>query len=165
MILRRRKLPDDVRSQVELKDRERVLAWADDGAGRLVVASETALHLQRNPPQYTRITWDQVEQARYDEGILTILLAPDLGSAALRVPVGDGLDLPVVVRDRVTSSVVVDRFVAIDGDLGARIVARKTESGAVTWRLDLNPELAGRPEAAQAAEAALQEVKREVLID
>ena len=165
MITRRQKLPDEVRSQLDVIPKERILAWADDGGGRLVVSSETALHLQRNPPDYTRLSWDQIETARYGEGLLTVVLVPALDSATLRIPVGDVRDLPVAVRDRVTASVVVDRFVAIDGERGARIVARRNADGSLSWRLDLDPVLAGRPDAVSQAETTLEDVKREVLID
>ena len=165
MIIRGPKLPDEVRSQLDLIPKERILSWTDDGGGRLVVASETALHLQRNPPDYARLSWDQIETARYGEGLLTVVLVPELDSATLRIPVGDARDLPVAVRDRVTASVVVDRFVAIDGVRGARIVARRTTDGSPSWRLDLDPELVGDPDAVSQAEMALEDVKREVLID
>jgi hypothetical protein len=165
MIRRRSRLPDEVRSHLQLRERERILAWADDGEGRPVVASETALHLQRNPPAYSRFSWHQIEQARYEDGVMTVVLVPDLGSATLRVPVGESRDLPVAVRDRVTASVAVDRFVVLEGDRGARIVARKTDDGGLSWRLDLDPDLVGHPDVVKAAESALEEVKREVLID
>ena len=165
MIGRRPKVPEEVKSQLKLGAKERVLAWVDDGHGRFVVASETALHLQRNPPAYSRYSWDKIEQARYDAGVMTIVLTPELESATLRIPVGEGRELPVVVRDRVTSSVVVDRFVAVDGDLGARIVARRGDDGALTWRLDLDPALTGNSQAVRQAESLLEEVKSEILMD
>jgi hypothetical protein len=163
-VLKRKQLRDDVRRQLELRDKERILAWADDGEGRTVVASESALHLQRNPPDYARISWDQIEHAGYEAGVMRITLGPTLGSATLRVPVGDAPDLPVAVRDRVTASVVVDRFVELEGDLGVRIIGRRADDGIV-WRLDLDPELAGRPEATERARALLADVQSEVELD
>jgi hypothetical protein len=150
-----------VRSQLDLSAKERVLAWADDGNGRLVVASETALHLQRNPPAYSRFSWDQIERVSYEGGVLTITLTPDLGSASLRIPVGEGRDLPVVVRDRVTSSVVVDRFVPLEGDLGVRIIGRRGDHGMV-WRTDLDPALVDRADLGTQVIGLLAEVQEEV---
>jgi hypothetical protein len=155
------KLPGDIRSQLELSPKERVLAWADDGNGRAVVASETALHLQRHPPTYSRFSWNQIEHASYEGGVMTIALTPDLGSASLRVPVGESRELPVVVRDRVTSSVVVDRFVPIEGDLGVRIIGRRGDHGLV-WRMDLDPALADRSEVVEQADGLLAEIQAEV---
>jgi hypothetical protein len=158
---RRPKFPDDVRQQLDLRDRERILAWADDGAGRLVVASERALHLQRQPPAYARITWDQIERASYDDGVMTVTLTPDLSSSTLRVPVGVEPDLPVVIRDRVTASVVMDRFVALVGDRGVRIVGRQGEQG-VRWRADLDPKLAEDQHVVSEVQRLLIEAQTEV---
>ena len=159
------KLPADVRSQLALSDKERILAWVDDGSGRPVVASETALHLQRNPPAYSRFSWDQIESASYDTEVLTITLVPELGSSLLRVPVGPDADLPVAVRDRVTASVVVDRFVPLEGDLGVRIIGRRGDHEAVSWRTDLDAALADRADLMIVVEELLAEVQAEVLAD
>ena len=165
MKLRKEPLAADVRDALELAPRERVLAWADDGSGRAVVASESALHLQRVPPAYTRVGWEQIEHASYEAGVMTVTLSTDLDSATLRVPVGGGPQLPVVIRDRVTASVLVDRHVALEGDAGVRIVGRRSAAGDVTWRADLDAEIAGEPGAAEAAEVVLRDVQAEVLID
>jgi hypothetical protein len=159
------KLPPDVRSQLELSDKERILAWIDDGNGRLVIASETALHLQRNPPAYSRFSWDQIENASYESDVMTITLIPELDSASLRVPVGQDPRLPVAVRDRVTASVVVDRFVPLEGDRGVRIIGRRGDHGAIAWRTDLDPALSGRPDLLRLAEQSLAEVQGEVSAD
>jgi hypothetical protein len=155
-------LDPQVRGQLDLRPKERILAWVDDGAGRLIVASETALHLQRVPPEYARIGWDRIEHASYEAGTLTVTLTPDLDSAVLRVPVGEDRDLPVVVRDRVSASVIVDRFEPLDGEVGVRIVGRRVADGSITWRTDLDPTLVGRPDVEDAARRALAEARAEV---
>lgn len=159
---RRPALDDDVRARLDLAPKERVLAWVDDGSGRLVIASDSALHVQRNPPDYSSLRWEQIERASYDSGVLTVVLGPELGGSSLRIPVGDGLDLPVVVRDRVTASVIVDRFVALDDESGVRIVGRRGASGDVLWRSDLDPTLSGQPEMERAAQQALDDIRSEV---
>ncbi len=159
---RRTPLDPAVKGQLELRPREKILAWVDDGSGRVVVASETALHLQRTPPEYARLAWEQVERASYDSGTLTVVLTPELGSATLRIPVGEGRELPVVVRDRVTASVLVNRFVPLRGDAGVRIVGRRQENGEVLWRSELDAALAGDATAQGEAAIALAEVRAEV---
>jgi hypothetical protein len=159
---RRSPLDPAVKEQLDLRPREKILAWVDDGAGRVVVASETALHLQRTPPSYSRVGWEQVERASYDSGTLTVVLVPEQGSATLRIPVGDGRELPVVVRDRVTASILVNRFVPLRGEAGVRIVGRRQENGQVLWRSELDPGLAEDAGAQKAAALALTEVRAEV---
>ena len=162
MKLRKPALPESVRAALDLRPKERVLAWADDGDGRAVVATETALHLQRTPPAYTRVGWEEIEYATYEGGVLSVTLVPELESATLRVPVGDGRELPIAIRDRVTSSVVVDRFVPLTDDAGVRIVGRRSGSGEIVWRSDLDPDLAGDAGIQRAAQSALDEVRAEV---
>lgn len=159
---KRTELSQEVYGRLDLQPKERVLAWADDGAGRPVVATETALHMQRVPPEYARFGWEQIERASYEAGMLTVVLGESLGGATLRVPVGPERQLPVVVRDRITASVVVDRFVALSGDSGARIVGRRASDGTVAWRVELDPALDGNAEARAASEAAFAEVRAEV---
>jgi hypothetical protein len=151
-----------VKGRLELRPKEKVLAWVDDGSGRVVIASETALHLQRTPPAYSRFGWEQVERASYDSGTLTVVLTPELGSATLRIPVGERRELPVVVRDRVTASVLVNRFVPLRGDAGVRIVGRRQENGEVIWRSELDAALADDAAAQGEAAIALAEVRAEV---
>jgi len=159
---KRVELDQDVYARLDLRPKERVLAWADDGAGRPVVATETALHLQRVPPEYARFGWEQIERASYEPGTLTVVLGESLDGATLRVPVGSERQLPVVVRDRVTASVVVDRLVALSGDKGVRIVGRRGPDGVTIWRQELDPALLADAAARAAAEEALAEVQAEV---
>jgi hypothetical protein len=159
---KRAELDPDVYALLDVHPKERVLAWADDGAGRPVIATETALHLQRVPPDYARFGWEQIERASYEAGWLTVVLGESLGGATLRVPVGSERQLPVVVRDRITASVVVDRFVALSGDAGVRVVGRRGVDGGVTWRLDLDPGLVADASAVAASQEALAEVRAEV---
>ena len=159
---KRAELDPEVYARLDVRPKERVLAWSDDGAGRPVVATETALHLQRVPPDYARFGWEQIERASYEAGTLTVVLGEALGGATLRVPVGAERQLPVVVRDRITASVVVDRFVALSGDAGVRVVGRRGADGGVTWRIDLDAELEGDPRAGAASQEALAEVRAEV---
>lgn len=159
---KREELDADVQARLALHHKERVLAWADDGAGRPVVATDTALHVQRVPPEYSRFGWEQIERASYEAGTLTVVLGETAGGVTLRVPVGSERQLPVVVRDRITASVVVDRFVALSGDSGVRIVGRRGVDGGTTWRLDLDPGLATDAAAVAASQEALAEVRVEV---
>lgn len=155
-----------VRAQLDLRSHEKVLAWADDGAGRAVIASESALHLQRTPPEYSRLGWEQIEHVSYETGVMTVTLGPAHGSVRLRVPVGDDPQLPVVVRDRVTASVLVDRFVPLRGDAGVRIVGRRQVGGPagddVLWRAELDPTLVADAAARHEAQVAEREVRAEV---
>lgn len=159
---RKQPLDPEVQMRLVLLPKERIIAWVDDGAGRPIVASETALHLQRVPPDYARIGWDQIEQAAYEAGVLSVTLTPDLDSATLRVPVGEDRELPVAVRDRVTASIVVDRFVPLEGEAGVRIVGRRAADGSITWRTDLDPALERQGAFVDETAKALTDIQSEV---
>lgn len=159
---RRQPLDPAIAGQLDLAHKERILEWVDDGQGRVIVASQNALHLQRVPPDYSRIGWDEIEHAEFSPGILSITLTPQLGSSTLRLPVGDDIRLAVVVRDRVTASVVVDRFELIQGEAGVRVVGRRTPDGSITWRVDLDPSLSEGAEMRKAAAQVLDDVRSEV---
>jgi hypothetical protein len=161
MRFRSKPLDAAVRSRLDLQPREHVLAWNNDDGGRAVVASDSGLHLQRVPPDYTRFGWEQIERAAFDAGVLTVVLTPDAGAATLRIPLSEGRDVAVAVRDRVTASVVVDRFVPLAGERGVRVVGRRRSDGVLVWRTDLDSELAGDGWDAGVAHA-LTEVRAEV---
>ena len=102
--------------------RERVLGWAVDEGGRHVAATESDLLLQRRPPEYERIGWEAIDGVTYSEGVMTVTLVPsEVGGtrAKLRIRLADSAQLPIVVRDRVTSSIVVNEHITIDGRQGS----------------------------------------------
>jgi hypothetical protein len=163
MKLGRKRLDSTVLAALDLQPGEHVLAWADDGAGRLVVATETALHLQRTPPDYTRLGWETIERASYQDGLLTVFLTGEDASRSLRIPLGEDTKLPIVVRDRVTASVVVDRLVTLTGNLGVRVVGRRApRSDHVVWRVEPDPGLPDTSEIREASDQALADIKAEV---
>ncbi len=123
----RRGIPTEICAAVGLDRGERALAWTTDIAGRHIVATDRDLILQRNPPGYERIGWESIDQASYANEVLSLTLVPADGdpSARLRIPVGDDTKLAVVIRDRVTSSIVVNQHMVVEGNKGLRIVARR----------------------------------------
>jgi hypothetical protein len=122
-----RRIPDEISSAVALDRGERALAWTTDDQGRHIVATDRGLVLQRRPPAYDRIDWELIDQASYDDGVISLTLVPDGDGAVthLRVPVGDAPELPIAVRDRVTASIVVNQHVPLEGRKGVRVVARR----------------------------------------
>src|SRR3954470_19284875 len=159
----RKRLDSALLSTLDLQPGERMLALADDGSGRLVVATETALHLQRTPPNYSRLGWETIERASYQDGFLTIFLTNEGASSALRIPLGEDTKLAIVVRDRATATVVVDRLVTLTDQLGVRVVGRRApRADHVVWRVELDPGLPNTPEIHDAIDQALADIMAEV---
>lgn len=131
MRFRRPGLPDDVVAQLGLERGERVLAHAADPDGRAVVATDRALLLQRQPPAYSRLPWHDLLRASYADDALTLVTLPagDGPSGRLRVPLADPGQLPEVVRERITATVVLDQHVPLRGRKGVHVVARRRAGG------------------------------------
>lgn len=128
-------LPDDVKASIAWEPGERVLAVAADAAGRYVVATDRDLVLQRYPPHYSRIGWEVVDKAVFDEDALRLTLHTGDGDIArLRIPITAPGHLPEVVRERVTASIVVSTHVALRGQRGVRVTARRRpDEDALSW--------------------------------
>jgi hypothetical protein len=122
---------------VEVAAGERVLAWAQASDGP-VAGTRDALYL----PGGTRVPWQQVEAADWDLESTTLTVR-EVGTWGEPRPVHTVvLDEPALllqlVRERVTSTVLMQRHVAVHGTRGVRIVARRAPSGRreLTWLLE-----------------------------
>jgi hypothetical protein len=151
-----------LRTPAEVKARvsgERVLAWAPSD-GSTVVATDDALWLPPGPvPGPERVPWDLVLRVSWQPGRFELVSQERPGARAdtRQVPVADVGSLPGVIKERVNASIVVARQVALDGDRGARIVARRTPgSTELRWSVVFDPGLDPRdPELRAAADEAL----------
>jgi hypothetical protein len=155
---------------VDLQAGERAIAWAPgprtrEGDPTYIVASDRALHV--GPwAQPSRIPWDLVDKATWDEPVLemTVRARPGAPARPVRLRLEEPGDLPVVVRERVVASVVVQQHVALRGDKGARIVARQgSDDGVVRWSVVFDPGLDPRDPALRAeADEALARLRDHV---
>lgn len=106
---------------------ERVLAWLAVGSSSLV-ATETALLLPTGVADDDRVPWDRVVRVSWEPDVLEVTAQERAGGrpVVLRVRFeGDPSPLPEVVRERVTSSIVVQHHVELVGERGARLIARR----------------------------------------
>lgn len=168
----RRSVPAEARASADLRPGERPIAWAAgartrEGEPTYLVATDRALHVGPWAAP-SRIPWDLVVKAAWEEPVLDLLVQSRPGAPArpLRLRVEDPRDLPVVVHERVMASVVVQRHVVLRGDLGARVVARRgSDDGAVRWSVVFDPGLDPRdPALRAAADEALAELRSHVVI-
>jgi len=124
------------RTPAEIRERvpgERVLAWMAVGDSSLV-ATDTALVLpeedgvRRPAGADRRVPWDRVLRASWEPEIVEVTAQPETGGRPVvhRVRIsGEPGVLPEVVRERVTSSIVVQHHAVLDGERGARFIARR----------------------------------------
>lgn len=155
----RRSQPD-----VEVGAGEKVLAWAPSDEGP-VAGTHDALYL----PGGTRVPWQQVEAADWDleSATLTVREVGTWGQPrpTHAVRLEDPVRLLQLVRERVTSTVLLQRHVAVDGKRGVRIVARRAPSGPreLTWLLEYDAGIdPGDPLVELATQEALAAARAEV---
>ncbi|MFC4113076.1 hypothetical protein [Nonomuraea zeae] len=145
-----RRLPADVRKSLKTEPGERVLTFAAAESGH-VVATNLALHL----PDGTRLPYEEIDRASWDEeGVRVVTTAGGRHFERISEP----RLLPETVRERVNSTIVVNKHVSLPGRGGVRLVARRPPGGEVlgwTFVFDdgLDPEDPGlRAQAEQALE-------------
>jgi len=165
-----RRPPAEVREVVP--SGERVLAWSRVSPGGVAVATDAALYLPvggsearqvgQAAPVGLRLAWDLITKATFsDAAVLVVEGRPEARARdrAWRVVLEEPGALPTVVYERVTSSVVVSERVALRGELGARIVARRVGDG-LRWTVTFDAGLDSRdPALRQEADAALAELR------
>ncbi|MEU7897644.1 hypothetical protein AB0B45_32895 [Nonomuraea sp. NPDC049152] len=145
-----RRLPSDVRKSLATTTGERVLTFAQADEG-YVVATDLALFL----PDGERVPWETVEQAGWDEDGLNLTTSD---GRRLSARIAEPHRLPEAVRERVNSTIVVNKYVQLPGRGGVRLVARRTPGAdAFTWTFHfdegLDPDDPGlRAQAEQALE-------------
>ncbi|MGH3384255.1 MAG: hypothetical protein ACRDO1_06730 [Nocardioidaceae bacterium] len=147
---------------------ERVLASATDGTGQWYVGTLRALHIA-DDSQSRRLPWESIERAEWDrdEEQLVVVESAEFGAPAPehRAALVDADRLLQLVRERVTASVVVSRFVAVEGKRGITVVARRAPhtDDELTWTYVVDRGLdASSAAVATAAERGLAEARAEV---
>ncbi|PSK91372.1 hypothetical protein CLV63_12098 [Murinocardiopsis flavida] len=128
---RRSSLPRDLVNRLELRRGERVLSHAASDSGTLV-ATLHALHL----PGGHAVPWEQIDRARWDDDGLVFV---EEGAGEHRFAIADPGALAETVFERVTATILASRRIAIAGESGARLVARRPPGGdTVTWQVHLD---------------------------
>jgi hypothetical protein len=150
----RLRTPAEVKARVP---RERVLAWAPSGSSSVVATDDALVLPQGADPE--RVPWDLVLRVSWEPGGFELVSQERPGARAdtRQVPVPDAGALPGVIKERVNASIVVARQVALDGERGARIVARRTPgSSELRWSVVFDAGLDPRdPDLRAAADEAL----------
>ena len=159
--------PADVLERADLPRGERPLAHGRATDGSWVLGTRRFLVLLTPDVQRT-IPWEQVEDAAWDQDS-SRLDVTEIGTYGEQRPayafeMEDPARLLQLVRERVTASIVLQRWVAVRGKQGLTVIGRRSPAGgAVTWMhaydSGLRPD---DPEVAAAADRALAAARAEV---
>ncbi|GAA5045045.1 hypothetical protein HNP84_002713 [Thermocatellispora tengchongensis] len=140
---------------VELAKGDRALTYAKAAGGGHVVVTDNALYLDDG----TRLPWHTIDRGLWDEDGITVITT-DGGRHRALLP--DPGRVPEAVRERVTSSIVVNQHVPLPGRGGVRLVARRVPGQPeLLWEFVFDQGLDPDDPGLRAhAEQALEEVRR-----
>ncbi len=170
---RRGGVPAEVLERADLPRGEKLLAAAPAADGSWVIGTRRLLVLVPAPSpvatgQTRLIPWEQVEDAAWDQES-SRLTVTEIGSYGEQRPaysfeVDDPGLLLQLVRERVTASIVLQRWVPVRGKQGLTVIGRRSPAGgAVTWMVaydqTLDPE---DPQVVEVADAALAAAGSEI---
>jgi hypothetical protein len=125
-------------SDVAVGPGERVLAWCHTGDDRVLAGTRDALYLAA-PDDTTRIPWEQVEAADWDDDseVLRVSLVGSWGEQRVEhvLAIAEPGRLLQLVRERVTASIVLQRHVPLRGRGGVRVIGRRAPRGdaPIAW--------------------------------
>ena len=161
-------MPAEVRQSLPLRDGERILGAAADADGQWYVGTSAAL-LVPDGPAYRRIAWETIDRAGWDRDTETLIVeevAPfGQPQPRHRARLSEAGTLLRLIRERVSASVVLTRFVPMDSKRGLTVIGRRApgSDGPVEWSFLLDPGLSpDDPLVRAAAGQALDEAEREL---
>ena len=137
-----------------LERRERVLAWSEHHGG--LIAATTLGILSTDAHESKRIPWTQTLSAKWDAPLLTVAVAPDLSTMGWMI--SEPGQLPAVIRDRVTSGVVVDR-IRLFNEHEVRFIAHRAQQGIEWLTIAQDPDWAATPIGASSIESELAQLR------
>lgn len=140
-LFRRSGVSSEALSALGVQRRDHVIASARTTDGRWVVATADTLIV--GPPADSdsdsarRLPWERIGAASWRDDALEVSVSfPQRQPERMVLRFDEPERLPEAVRDRVTSSIVVNEHVRIDGRLGVRIVGRRRPAQqALIWTL------------------------------
>jgi len=181
-------LPAEVLGRVQLGKGEKVLAGTRAADGTWLLGTPDALLLVEPSPMSfgrsqsvepggglsnrsveTRIPWQRVEMADWDREAERLTLA-EVGEFGQVRPeyafeIADPGLLLELIRERVTSSVVLQRRVVVSGKAGLFVVARRPPrgDGEITWAYEFDPGVSPEdPAVIEAARRGLETATEEL---
>lgn len=143
-----------------LEEGERVLVTAESPDGG-VTATDRRLIWPTGS-----INWYEVEKATWNGDAETLDVVPVAASEhrqTYRLPITKPGRLVDVVREQVVGSVVISRYVPLDGRRGVRVSGRRKADGSLVWQAVVDAGLdPDDPQLRPHLDAAVRTVRREV---
>ena len=152
----------EARAHAPVRRGERLLAVARGAGGELLAATGRALYY-RAGRAWVRLGWDQVGRVDWDEQQHVLILSGLTPAVPARtvLHLARGWDLPAVAAERISWTSLVDQRISLNGQAGARVIARRVPGGVrVRWLVILDRGLdPGNPVVRAQLESALTELR------
>src|SRR3712207_1651739 len=129
---RRPTLPADAVEALGLAPDQRVLAWSSLAGGGVAAATIEGLRVLSPRGQLLRRPWVDVDHAAWDQDSRTLAVWWVGSRVPTPLELGEGSFLPEVVHERVRSSVVLTREVALPGGRTATVALRQAADGTLS---------------------------------
>jgi len=159
------RMPADVRATLGIENSQRVLAWAPLARGRGHLAlTGVALHVAISGEPALTVPWEQVAHAMWEDPILTAVVDVDGRQLRIAVELPEPGAVPVVLRERVTTTVLWECHRMLSEGHGARFIARRPAgAGPVRWSVLFDEAVdAENPALAAQADVALVELRADL---
>jgi hypothetical protein len=157
--------------EVSVGPGERVLAWTGLSDGGVIAGTRDALYLP-GADGADRIPWEEVEAAGWnrDTATMRVSLVGTWGAPrpSYAFEVVEPRRLLELVRERVSASVVLQRHVAVSGNRGLRVIARRAPRGdrPISWVFEFDEGVdPDDPVVQRLAEQALVLARQDVGLD
>lgn len=167
--LRRPALPADVATAIAPEEHEKLLAWAvEDGGGVVVVAGRHRLYAVSSGPEGPQLVlsrpWHLVDAGLWsgEDGSLGVTWVD--GERPIRFVLTEPGLLPETVRERVQASVIISETLDLGTRRTARVVVREElATGALVSQALLGPGVrSGDPGVAEQVREALARLREQV---
>lgn len=163
-------LPGEVRLRAALQRGDRVLAWASGPDGTWLLGTKHTLVAVRGD-SVVHVAWGEVERADWNRDA-KVLRVVEVGQYGAPRPVHEFAieepgDLLAHIRERVTSTIVIERRAVVEGRRGVNVIARRsTRDASLRWIYEfdagVDPE---DPGVQRIAEQALASAAAEIGVD
>ncbi len=141
---------------------ERILAWASTADGFCV--GFPAVLSYGSVDGWTHVGWHEIESGGWNAETRRISWRTYEGKRGL-VDLAEPARLPELFRERVAASLVVEKFISVEGKRGVTISGRRDladRDAPITWHSTLTRGITWQTEGVQAvAERALDQVRTE----
>jgi hypothetical protein len=129
---RRAPLPEDLARTLGVDGDEHVLAWSALAGDGVAAATVDGLRILTPQGRLVRRPWTDVDHAAWDQDSRTLAVWWVGSRQTTPLEIEAGSFLPEVVHERVRSSVVVARDVAVPGRKPVWVALRKAADGTLT---------------------------------